>query len=297
MKLVLLACLTATIVCRVASPPAAATAKPDPEFIAKALEQQDTNVGASLQAKYTVESHYRASSTSDVTERSLREVRYVRTRQVLFEQVKDIGCAGCEANITARFDRASRELRRLTESSTSARKRGLIDSDATEAGFTDHPCPDPVMVRLSIGPLFKAIKQGVVADEKEEIDGHLCWRVDIPERPTGVNTATSWSVWVDPDIGFCPRRFRTHFARTEAGKPTAVEITNKSFLDYKSLGDGVFFPMRELVTTGDSTTTGQECRVQEVTLGQTVAPKDVEVVFPSGTQVTVTSCNATYVQP
>jgi len=269
----------------------AAAAKPDADFIAAALRQQEANCGSSLQINYTV-GRIGTNVPNDCGYPC--EVRYIRTPGFLFEEVKQGLTAVSQGtwNTRGRYDRVSGEERRLDVSATNGAKRGTIHTRDGSFGLGRRPSPDPIAFPLwPVGTLLNLIKEGVVADVQEEIDGHPCWRVDIPEKSIKWGnrmTTVKWSVWVDSEIGFCPRRVARYSDR--------LTPDVDDFLDYRHLGNQVYFPMRRLVKQNESGTEGMECKVQEAVCGLDV-PEETAVTFPSGTHVEVLPGDANYVQP
>ena len=170
---------------------------------------------------------------------------------------------------------------------------------------------DPVLFVLPWGtegprPLYERILSGDVLPEQEEIDGHPCWRVDLTQP------RVRHSIWVDPDVGYCPRRIEIVPAGDEG--PMAIKVI--SYQDYTELAAGIWFPMKHVlefpVAPSPEGTTASvqpapgypdslneanivplterktETRIaSEATAGK-VFPKDALLVkFPSGTKVRV----------
>ncbi|MDO8588346.1 MAG: hypothetical protein Q7T82_15060 [Armatimonadota bacterium] len=274
-----------------AAAPFAGASKPDADFIAAALMKQEANAAPSLQVFYTAGYTWLCPDACA----NPQEVHYIRTPGILFKKVKSgkTAIANGKWNSRVRYDRATGELRRFNVL-LNGRGSGTIYTLDTSFGFGDAPCPDPIALHLwPVGTLLKLIKQGVVADAQEEIDGHACWRVDIPEMGMDENNASktraSWTIWVDPKIGFCPRRASRASKQLET--PQLIE-----FFDYKRIGKGVYFPMRVTVRQ-DASSFGWECKVQKAVCRKPISAEDLAVTFPSGTSVGVPSENRYYTQP
>ena len=97
-------------------------------------------------------------------------------------------------------------------------------------------------------------------------------------------------VWVDPEIGFCPRRVET---RWKAGS-----YLSTTFEDYREVHNGVWFPMKQEVrvvySDGELVSTN---RVQEVHVGAAFKKEDLLVQFPTGTKITVKGTEISFEQP
>lgn len=145
--------------------------------------------------------------------------------------------------------------------------------------------PDPIIRSIESQPLVEALKRGEVTDFQETVDGYACWRVLIPSREVSYDR---FVVWVDPSIGFLPRRIE--FAHDKR------RSSFQSFTEYKQLRAGVWFPMR--MSRWDAG--GQETNVSTVTQVHSgdALPKDsLKIVFPSGMRVEDQIANRTYVAP
>jgi|GEM_PF-5978660 len=145
--------------------------------------------------------------------------------------------------------------------------------------------PDPIKRSLDSQALVEALKRGEVADSQETVDGHACWRVVIPSREVKYER---FVVWVDPSIGFLPRRIAFVGDRGRS--------SFQSFTNYKQLRPGVWFPMRMSCWNAG----GPEWYVSTVRQVHTggALPKDsLKIVFPSGTRVEDQIAHRTYVAP
>jgi hypothetical protein len=148
---------------------------------------------------------------------------------------------------------------------------------------------DPVLFNLPKGTLAGLIGKGQVSTAMEVAEGHSCWRVDIvpdPDKPKH-----KYVVFVDPDIGFCPRRVETYYAEGYS----LVSILS----GYKDLGNGIWFPtsMRLMpVYHGESAAT-REVTVSDVKSVDDQYVNSLRVEFPSGTAVRDWVMDADYTVP
>jgi len=75
----------------------------------------------------------------------------------------------------------------------------------------------------------------------EKIDGRDCWKVDITN--TGDCIAKHYEIWLDPALGFCPRKISMRGVDDTRGEFHTV-IDSK---DYREAADGVWFPTRQII--------------------------------------------------
>lgn len=201
---------------------AEASVVPTPDFIAAAMRNQAL---ASIDVKFA-------------SIGSVAKCHYIRTSDALsmtmaFTDTNDVHKAS--------YDFATRETRTLQTKSDGSNS-GTTKTPWLGDPFANLSFHDPVLFVLGWGmegprPVYEWIPSGNVRSEKEGIDGHLCWRIDIEQPVEGM---AQYSVWADPDIGFCPRRIMMTSVDDDRG-PTIV-----SFLDYRELSPGVWFPMKQV---------------------------------------------------
>ena len=270
---------------------AEAAVVPTPDFMAAAMRNQ---ASASIDAKY--------STVGNVT-----KSHYIRTSEAI--SVTNTFTNSSEVN-KASYDFATRETRALQTKSDGSNS-GTTKTPWIGDPFATLSFHDPVLFVLPWGtegprPLYEWIPSGQVVSEKEDVDGHLCWRVDINQPVEGM---TQYSVWADPEIDFCPRRITMTSADANQGQ------TIISFRDYKELSPGVWFPMKQvneyptisipegasvgIGAAGSSSSpstvpTAIERRTStyvasEATAGKTFSKELLLVQFPSGTKVYVNS--------
>ena len=217
----------------------------------------------------------------------------------------------------ASYDFAARETRTL-ETKQDATTTGRVTTAWLGDPFTNGDVLDPVMFVLLWGnegpqPLYERISSGQVLPQQEDVDGHQCWRVEVATDVGGILTVRS-SVWVDPDVGFCPRRIQVNNIDAKR-EPTVI-----SFRDYREPSRGVWFPMKQdyeftevrFASSGikalsdppekpeTPTILGRKTRTitaSKVTAGGKFAKDSLLVKFPSGTKVYVNSSNTPEIVP
>ena len=108
----------------------------------------------------------------------------------------------------------------------------------------------------------------------------------------GVVLADRYVVWVDPDIGFCPRRIEAHW-------PDDTAIITASLSSYVDIGGNVWFPKSVKWVIAHP---GQADSVGVATvLSARVVPEatalTLDTSFPSGTAVEDKVLGAEYIVP
>lgn len=239
-------------------------------LVVAALKSQLHASGKTLEATYQYQ-----STGGDVL-----EVKYTRTpTRVMFIEI-----VGPYIAEQSSYSPATAEVRRFERLKATNKLTGTVSADL------DYPLRtsivmDPVLYFVWEGFLLDKIRGGILADSKEDIDGHACYRIDI----TPVDkTYEPYTVWVDPEIGYCPRQIIQH---TE--KPSVAKLS-----DYVDLGGGIWFP-KKIVRAEDmpimrkkypkrfpSDTVELVSNVIDVRLVKTDSAHPPIVEFPSGTKVT-----------
>ena len=246
---------------------------PSAEFIAAALRSQESAV---IEVKYSKSTY----GLSDEPAIHWLKTHYIRTPEVLWA-TQTWMVSSREVQETS-YDFATGENRRLTTRQDGTHV-GRVETEISDP-FTNLDLLDPVRYPLywdeaGFRPLSGWVLRGCVLPEQEDIDGFNCWRVDVAEPMRGIQR---YSIWVDPNIGFCPRR--VEMATGERSVPTAAK-----FQDYRELAGGVWFPMKQ-VNEGDA---GGGKRytsiltVSEANAGKTFPKDSLLVKFPSGTELYV----------
>lgn len=257
--------------------PKASRATPTAEFLAAALRKQEAACGRSLEVEYTGVWQRAGSRVPSDYEKA--HYVYRRTPAALrLDKMSGKGVVDI-----ASYDRESREYRRWLAGEGEI-GRGLMSPFCTPEflGTALYPLDDQ--------PLCERIASGSVGDQKEKIDGHYCWRVEIPGHRSGLE---KYVVWLDPHIGFCPRRIV--YAWTDM-QPEFI-----SFTDYANLGDGVWFPRKQALSYGSVDKRGATFTivntVTRLSRGRVIPKSDMILAFPSGTRVHDATRNTTYIAP
>ena len=145
--------------------------------------------------------------------------------------------------------------------------------------------------------LYGWIGYGNISDQMEKIDGIDCWKIDITN--TGDSIAKHIKVWLDPVIGFNPRRMVMSGSDKNGSWTITIEST-----DYKQISDGIWFPQKQTVIRDVPAMGDNNARIVYRALelhGDRMFSKgDLTVSFPSGTQVRLQLPDGSYktiVQP
>ena len=271
---------------------ASAQAPPTAEFLAAALQSQEAACGDSLEVNYTI-----APETTKVPSgyadpkttigHPITRVHYVRTpdRQFAEEVASEDGKELYSKKQT--YDRATGQSRTLESNPEKSNGYGLI---AMGRGLIGRPeLLDPILICSFQQPLQELCAIGSVSSEMELIDGHSCYKINIAP---GQGDTESRSIWLDPSVGFCPRRIAVLRAD---GSPRYTT----TFFDYKTT-DGVWFPWRmEIVCTDvdGSIWNTVHCQAIDLSLGKAFSKDSLAVTFPSGTEVVDRVLNLEYTVP
>lgn len=241
---------------------------PSAEFLGAALSDQ---AKASLDVNYVM-------LAPDGSE-GIR-VHYVRTPSVLFREDTNLVSG---VVIKASYDVDKNEYRSLqtwpqrSEGAgwVTAQLRGALNrQDSVETALFPLYAAEPN--GLSNTVLKTLVSKGSVASAMEDVDGSACWRVEIVDE-TG--TGMKQVAFLDPRIGFCPRRIQFRSSKGE------LQSSN-TFLDYSEVSSGIWFPGR--IKTEFAAALGypsQERVVKAVRCGVEASKQDLIIKFPSGTRV------------
>jgi hypothetical protein len=255
--------------------PSLAQQPPSIESIVAALNAQELASGPSLDVTYTW-----GSLTPPKAGTGRSEIRYVRTPQLLFMEVKQehydsSGGWKLFETIRCSFNRSTGKYREVGTSGSGGVPEARVSSGGHLMRFASDPIPD-VLFKSLLGtkPLVQAVASGRVAKQQELIDGAMCWRVDMPYKVVGSQESdVTWSVWLDPKIGFCPRQIATNFWSHGTGH----NRTTDTFSRYRGI-EGVWVPMRQV--SGST-----EVEVKTVLVGTQIDEAELRVVFPEGSHI------------
>jgi len=265
-------CILLAMLC-VLSGPAQTTsaATPTARFLSAALKDQEVKCGPSLEVDYQVEFHPIAGGRASVTRWS-----YKRTPEIVRAE-REIGF---QTKTICTFDRKTEEFRTLTTSPRLVEGRVSV---GLWMPITLLECLETTNFHLPDGRLVDCLTLGKVSKQTEKIDGHSCWRVDIPSKSRNVSR---YVVWVDPVIGYNPRRIDLFWV-TE--KPETITFTS-----YKSVEKGVWFPEQSVHRYVNS---GKDyimvISVSSLTAGRVIPKDQLRLEFPSGTAVSIRGVTVT----
>lgn len=255
---------------------------PSADFLAAALRHQEQACGPSLEVEYTGEWQKVGSSAPE--DRETAKYKYCRTPDALrVDKLKEDGGRDIQS-----YDRQSGEFRRLFAAAGNPGSGEVSQGLMTAFGSPEFL--DTARYPLREGPLCERVAAGSVSEQKEAIDGHDCWRVEIPTQKSGLE---KYIAWLDPEIGFCPRRITVVW---KGLKPDVV-----SFTHYADLGDDVWFPKTQTVSYADNSDQASTFTivntVTKVTLGHVIPKSEAILEFPSGAKVHDALRDAVYTVP
>lgn len=248
---------------------------PSGEFLAQALAHQEELCGRSLDVAYAL----------SIDNKHQSDCRYVRSPDTLFlERRSEL------RDSRFRLDRNSKESRQVMIRKDGGQSEGIID-DKFAGDLGNRVIPDVVLFPLDVGTLSELVSRGKVQADKQDIDDSSCWLIEIPSKYTPDEV---YRVWVDPTIGFCPRRIEILRANR---LPQTID-----FLLYKDLGNGIWFPTEirnnyQFVSDNTDRMVEVVMKVNKVDIDQTISKSELDVVFPKGCHVYNKITNAEYVQP
>jgi len=249
---------------------------PSGEFFAHALTHQEQLCGRSLDVTYTfwIDNNHHS------------DCRYVRSFDTLFLERK----SGLR-DTRSRLDRNSKEFRQVTIPKDGGHSEGIID-DKFAGDLGNRVIPDVVLFPVDVGTLSELVSRGKVESDKQDINGSSCWLIEIPSK---YNPDEVYRVWLDPTIGYCPRRIEILRANR---LPQTID-----FLLYKDLANGLWLPMeirnkyQFVVRTKRDEIVESVMKVSKVEIDQTISTSELDVVFSKGCDVYNKITNAKYVQP
>lgn len=239
---------------------------PAAEFLAAGLCKQETSLTNALEVDYTCE--WKSSENGVPTDRLVRQFKYVRTPEVLRIERFDPG----GRTVTCSYDRVDPQFRSLNTKGSES-----LGWSGTKLGslFGNRELLETSRYPLFEGPLCERIEFGTVREQMEEVDGHDCWCIDVPTEYT---TLEKYVVWVDPDVGFNPRRIKYVWKHEQ---PTVI-----TFKDYAQHGTGFWFPNQqhlEYFWTSKNLAYTQVNTVTRISTARSIPKDELIVEFPSGT--------------
>lgn len=269
---------------------------PTPEFMSASLKNQITASGPALQADYIIG---RFGEQTPVANQVRWKVHYIRTADVAImdETTEHYSAVKGEwkptSNTKHRYDIVTAEYKTLEMDTLNKRTVGSISHGISGSRFAMYNVLEtaayPILGRL----LYDALLRGAVVKGKETIDGCDCWQVEFTGKPFGTTSATCLA-WLDPAIGFCPRKIQIAPIAT----PTLPLIT-VHLKQYADIGNSVWFP-REMTVQGvkaDGSSLTMLVSLSKVNIGNTPSEAELSVKFPPGTRVVLRPDNTIITVP
>jgi len=250
---------------------------PSVRFIAAALQDQENRSSPALSAKWTVTVLRNGKKAQGVFDREW----YVRTNRGVF--FVEFVAGRSETEVVSvdryRYDRNTDVTTSVGTNSITGQPVGSRVTGWQSVIFKARTFIDPLYLpvawddslreELSLIDLVKKGRVEVVG--KQVVDGHPCWGI----KPVGEEC----TVWLDPEIGFCPRLMEERVGRDRWEDRVSLK-------EYKEVTRGVWFPM--VVTAERRTKEGTLTNVMtvtEVTAGVEIPEKEIAVEFEPGMEV------------
>lgn len=262
--------------------PCADSTAPPPEFIAAAMKDQE-KPGMALEVQYSWKSTGTIGQTHPVEAEIVRERYYVRTPKVIFLREKvtrDFAPTADTSNLytanyttTRLYNRSTGQYRELTERDDGLPPEGINTHNPGLNTLPQMTTVESVIGYFGSASLYSLVEHGAVL-EKKKIDNHDCWGVayDVP------GVSQRHVIWVDPSIGFCPRRIELvtndHLRR------------RKTMRLYTELANGVWFPKEvvyEEFSKAGELTTSRTIEVADARLVPLDEHVKLRIEFPPGT--------------
>ncbi|MCX6344100.1 MAG: DUF881 domain-containing protein [Armatimonadetes bacterium] len=246
--------------------------EPSAASIAEALKAQEVACGKSLVVNYNI-------TFGPADHRFTETNKYIRTADVLVHEDNGIWSSKETYNKTTKESKCLFWFKGKIEN-------GTIKNGIEGTIFSTQSFIETSRFALYEGALCDIIRSGKISATKEDVDGFQCWRVDIAPK---VKAFEKYAVWVDPNIGFCPRLIKI------IGKTSPPIVI--AFKDYKQVGAGVWFPKKLNVDamSPDNVAVNSECNVTDIQIDQSVSKDDMRLDFPLGTEVQPGYTNAAYI--
>lgn len=231
--------------------------QPTPQFLGAALRYQE-QICPVLEVSYT---------WSDPKGKS-GLFHYARTPTMFFAE-QNLPAGSAPGQIQAVFDRGRCEFRSLYK---------LGDSVSGDVGnepngiLATQTVMETALYYVYDGYLYEVVDKGTVSG-KENVGDDSCWRVE------STGEFVKYVIWLDPEIGFCPRRLEIRWPKKESSLKTV------EFLDYAEIAKGSWFPAKihHVFTEGDKTRLEMLAALQTISTKQT---KEIPaIVFPKGIPV------------
>lgn len=242
---------------------------PSIQTIVQAMQAQLTARGKGLEVSY--QRHMDGSPAANYSNR-----RYVWTPHMLYADDRQTG-----GRWIASLDTTTGEYRSLLMT-RKGNKFGVIGTEAPPGQpLANADTMDPLIRPLDDSDLITVVSRGKVYPVMEDIEGHSCWRIDCPARVFGFKR---YLIWVDPAVGFSPRKLETD---SKSLLPTV-----DTFSRYVRVTSGAWFPTEMTAKLLWPRTANSRPRIvsfvseaSSIKANLSFTPADLRIVFPSGTQL------------
>ncbi len=149
---------------------------------------------------------------------------------------------------------------------------------------------DPRKDDIKTNTLIGWLKYGVVSARPENIGNTPCWKVVFTE--TKDSSIKRMELWVDPALGYSPKMLKETGGDDKSGDWSRVT----EWLQYKEIGEEIWFPMRLLITMnwvkGDIINQKSAFDVIEITTEKKHNKADLKLSFPPERKVPSLSVDA-----
>lgn len=270
---------------------------PSVEFVAATLRQQELATGPSLEVEYVFGIPDGATAKPGTGRMSIHYirtpgVRFVETKAEVYSQL-----ASWDPVFTAitSYNRSTREFRALTTyANKNDKTMGVIGQGDAPGPFGKVEYMETANYWMIVTPIMDGVTHGTVSQQPEDIDGCACWKITVPGEAVGMKASNTIYVWVDQDIGMCPRRIDSVYQDSNGAQTARVR-----FVDYEQPGARVWFPKQMILTvdTPNGTPEVSCCKVKRAAVGRVVPEAETRVEFPTGTLVRVLPLDAIYTVP
>lgn len=226
------------------------------------------------------------SGKKPVTGQVVQDRYYVRTPQVIFMKEKitrsyDPGVDTTHlftatSTVTTAYDRVKRSYRKMMKSDNGLPAEGIVAQHPNPNDMEDLTRVESVVGYSASADLYWLIKSGTVLQKRENVDGHSCWGIAYDTVPD----VQRHVIWVDPDIGFCPRRVDLILQKQ-------LRI-RRTMSDYRDIGCGVWFPREVVFETFSKTGSLQlkdRVRVDDAEIAPIDSKTKLGIEFPPGTVI------------
>jgi hypothetical protein len=255
----------------VATAAVAASAPPSIEQIVKEMAHQNT---AHIDLEFTYEAVPSRGKPAG-------PCRYVRTPDVLYRRFFEVEYASKREGLTGVADVRGRDY-----TADGAYTSGYIRTYLPMMCWSGRDKIETILMPMyprtddpSTNFLVGWMKYGKVAPRMDSVDGHKCWKMTVTD--TGKSGVKRYEFWLDPSIGFNPRRVSCY---VKGG-----EFFHVYSREYQQIAEGLWFPKQQLMHFAFPRDKIDEKHLYKATQlrGDRKIPKDDYLGFKKGTKVTV----------